>query len=247
MRKLQLLHFVLFYAILIIAFIACKKTGSNPSPAPVSKCRLSTATENRDHVSNTFTYDDSNRLITLVHVSDNDPYTKHLSYKGDSIISYIDAGVNSSTDTIVLNSFGLIATERQVVPLNTSVYNVYYTYDATGTVQSSSTGPNTATVHYTFANGDNIYQKFGDLPGSVSDTFSYYTDKPSVPVDNVQYFQLLYYGAYYYKNKHLIKSYKSGTYYTNYTYDFDAMGNVATIYLDYGTAKDTLHFTYVCP
>ena len=184
-------------------------------------------------------YDDSNRLITLVHVSDYDPYTKHISYNGDSIISYIDAGVNSSTDTILLNSFGLIATDHQS--------NTSYIYDASGVLISSSNGDNTLKVDYSFTNGDNIYQKYNDHGNISIDTFSYYTDKPSVPVDFFQYDQYLFYGAYFSKNKHLAKSYQSAPYHGEYTYDFDLNGNVATLYSDFGIGKDTLHFTYICP
>jgi hypothetical protein len=186
-------------------------------------------------------------LITLNHVSDYDPYTKHLSYKGDSIISYIDAGVNSSTDTIVLNSFGLIGTDRQVISYNGAVYNTFYTYDAYGELISSSNGPNTNTVDYTFTNGDNIYQKYNSQ-GSISiDTLSYYNDKPLVPVDFPQYDQYLFYGAYFYRNKHLAKSYQSAPYHGEYTYNFDANGNITNLYSDFGIGKDTLHFTYLCP
>lgn len=249
MKRLQLPQFFLISLLLLITFSACKKTDHNTS-APTIKCRLATATDNAGHMSNTFLYDDSNRLVTLVHVSDSDPYTKHLSYKGDSIISYIDAGINSSTDTIVRNKFGLIAKERQVSSPYDAVNNASFTYDANGVLTSSAVGPNSSastTVDYTFINGDNIYQKYNSQGNIAIDTFSYYTDKPSVPVDFFQYQQDVFYGSYYLINKHLLKSYQIAPYHGEYTYDFDAHGNISTLYSDFGNAKDTLHFTYICP
>ncbi|MGH2563986.1 MAG: hypothetical protein ACRDE5_05710 [Ginsengibacter sp.] len=93
----------------------------------------------------------------------------------------------------------------------------------------------------------NIYQTFNSQGNISIDTLSYYTDKPLVPVDFSQYDQYLLFGAYYSKNKHLTKSYQSGPNHGNYSYDFDINGNVATIYSDFGSAKDTLRFTYICP
>jgi hypothetical protein len=245
MKNLQSLHHFFTGVLLFIIFSACNKNDSNLNP--ITKCRLSTASDNVGHISNSFLYDDSNRLITLIHVSDYDPYTKHLSYKGDSIISYIDAGVNSSTDTIVLNSFGLIATDRQVISSNGTVRNTFYTYDAKGVLMSSSNGLNTSIVNFTFINGDNIYQTYNDQGNISVDTLSYYTDKPLVPVDFNQYNQYVFYGAYYYKNKHMGKSYQSAPYHGEYTYDFDGNGNVSTLYSDFGIGKDTVRFTYICP
>jgi hypothetical protein len=245
-KKLQKLPFTTAGFTLLIAFGACTKIDKT-TVQPPPQCRIATASDNAGHVVNTFIYDNSNRLVTLVHVSDYDPYTKHLSYNGDSLISYIDAGVNSSTDTILLNRFGLIATERQVISLNGTVDNTFYTFNANGILLSSNNGPNSTTVDYTFINGDNIYQTYNSQ-GTISvDTFSYYTAKLLVPVDFVQYQQYLFHAAYFYKNKHLVKSYQSAPYYGNYSYDFDAYGNIATIYSDFGVSKDTMRFTYICP
>ncbi|HET7118260.1 MAG TPA: hypothetical protein VFI29_17310 [Hanamia sp.] len=228
----------------LIIFSSCKKSNTPDIPdSPVSKCKLARATDNVGHISNTFSYDESGRLITLIHLSDYDPYTKHLSYKGDSIISNIDAGVNSSTDTIILNSLGLISSNRQVT--SNGVLNASYNYDGSGALTSSSVG--STIVDYTYTNGDNTYQRFTDNGNVTVDTFSYYTDKPAVPIDYYTYNQFLLYGAYYLKNKHLAKSYQSGQNHGNYTYEFDSNGNVTTLYSDFGIGKDTLHFTYTCP
>jgi len=241
MRKLHLIQVAFICFVSFIIFSSCKK--NNIANTPQVKCKLVTATDNAGHITNTFLYDSSNRLITINHVSDYDPYTKHLYYKGDSIISYIDAGVNSSTDTIVLNSFGLIASNRQVTSggVQASIYN----YDANGILMSSSNGA--TTVDYTFINGDNVYQRYNSSGNLAIDTLSYYTDKPSVPVDYFSYTQFLYNGAYCYVNKHLLKSYQAGPNQGQYTYDFDTNGNVITLYSNFGMGKDTLHFTYACP
>jgi len=228
----------------LIIFSSCKKNNTPDIPdTPVSKCKLATATDNVGHISNTFSYDESGRLIMLTHLSDYDPYTKHLSYKGDSIISYIDAGSNSSTDTIVLNSLGLISSDRQVA--GGGVQNASYLYDGNGVLTSSSVGA--TNVDYTYTNGDNIYQRYTDNGNVAVDTISYYTDKPAVLTDYTGYTQFVLYGAYFLKNKHLTKSFRSGPNFNNYTYEFDANGNVTTLYSDFGIGKDTVHFTYTCP
>ncbi len=247
MRKLQLPHFVLLYAILIIAFIACKKNDISRIVTPAAKCRIATAAERPYNIIDTFSYDDSNRLVSLKHQELSAPYQRYYSYKGDSIISYLQPGVDPNDYRILLNSFGLIATEVQSNYGNMD--STIYTYDANGLLLLSTKlkpGYFSSTVEYTFFNGDNIYQKYTNV-GVTIDTLSYYTDKLSVPGNFDEYIQLTNYGAYIYKNKHLLKSVQSGSTVSEYKYDFDEKGNISTIYLSDAMFYDTIHFTYTCP
>src|SRR5690348_3740978 len=169
-------------------FWSCSKDRiSNSSTTPINNCRIATAirTSGSSSVTYTFGYDDSGR-VSRVAYNGSDAYTKHFTYNNKMIYVYTDAGVNSSTDTITLNSRGFIGTIKETVP--NSVYNSVYTYDANGVLVSSSTQQNSyppISVNYTFSNGDLIYSSGSD--GS-KDTVSYYSDKPAVIGDLNQFY-----------------------------------------------------------
>jgi hypothetical protein len=226
---------------------SCKKNKTIDSPTPAGKaCKIASATLTSASSSVTYTlkYDDSDRILSVAY-NGSDAYTKHFSYSGKLIFVYTDAAVNSSTDTITLNSEGSISNIKETVP--NAVYNYVYTYDANGVLIKSSTQQDNyppVTLNYMFNNGDLLYTSGSD--GS-KDTLSYYNDKPAVVGDPDQFQQLSYFGAYYYKNKHLKKSEDSDPYHFTYSYSFDSDGKITSVISNYGTTTDTLSFNYTCP
>jgi hypothetical protein len=247
MTRQPLLSCFISFAILIIFSFGCKKNDTSRIVTPTTKCKVATTTDNLYSITNTFSYDDSNRLISLKHTDLSGFYNRYYTYKGDSVISYLQAGIDPSDYRILLKSFGLIATDVQEG--NGKIDSTIYNYDANDLLVSSSLNPATfspTTTDYTFIDGDNIYQKYTVFGNVTVDTFSYYTDKLSVPGNLDEYLQIIDYGARIFQNKHLVKSTQSGSTLFQYKYDFGANGNISTLYSSYAMTYDTIHFTYTC-
>jgi hypothetical protein len=249
MKNQQLLCGSISFVILFIFSFGCKKSDTSRIVMPTVKCRIATTTDHLYNITNIFSYDDSNKLISLKQTALGDLYTRYFSYKGDSVISYLQAGIDPYNFNILLNNFGLIATEVQAG--YGRIDSTTYTYDGNGLLLSSlfhsTTSYFPSTTGYTFIDGDNVYRKYTVLGIVTVDTSSYYTDKPSVPGSFDEYIQLTTYGARIFQNKHLLKSTQSGSSLFQYKYDFDDKGNVSTFYSSYAMTYDTIHFTYTCP
>lgn len=245
--KTQKLTCEIISVMFILFASGCKKDNTTNSPTPpVKACKITSATRKSGSSSVTYTlsYDDSGRVSTVAY-NGSDAYTKHFSYDGKKIYVYTEAGVNSSTDTIMLNSAGSITNIKETVP--NAVYNSVYTYDANGVLIHSSTQQDSyppVTLDYTFNNGDLLYLAGSD--GS-KDTLSFYSDKPVVIGEPEQFHQLSYFGACYYKNKHLQKTLDSDPYHFTFSYNFDSDGKITSVISNYGATADTLSYTYTCP
>lgn len=242
----------LTYAIMVAiaaAMIAssCKKNKLADSSTSAKKtCKIASATRTSGSSSATYllSYDDSDRIST-VNYNGPDAYTKHFTYNKKMIYVYTDAGVNSSTDTITLNTEGFIASIKESVP--NAVYNSVYTFDANGVLVNSSTQQDSypsTTLNYSFSNGDLLYTSGSD--GS-KDTLTYYNDRLATIGDPDQFYQFSYFGAYYYKNKHLKKTLDAYPYHFTYAYSFDSDDKIVSVFSNYGATADTLNFTYTCP
>ena len=237
-----------FSVIFLISFISCSKTNkTTPAPVipPVKNCKIIAASLVSGTVDTvgkyTFTYDSAGRLSGSLYRSTYSD-TVSYSYIGNRIFRSVAAGANSSVDTITLNSAGLMVQDKEVV--GNSVYMTNYVYDANGelstyTQQQNSYPP--VSSSYTFNNGDNTLIS----STSGSDTLTYDSSKPSVNGNLDQFNQLLYLGAYYVINKHLLISESHGTS-TTYTYQFDSNANISSLKMTTGANSVTINYTYSC-
>ena len=232
----------LFFISLIILFAACKKDNTPAQTAP--SYRIATVSEigNSVNANYTFSYDDSGRISQIVSTG-SDPFTKTFSYKGDTIYVTIPEGAHASNATITLNSFKLMSTRN--ITFQQSVNDASYNYDASGQIVSWTAQAGNYTypaITYTTTNGDIT----STTSQGVSDTTTYFTDKTSVIGNIDDFYQLLTYGAFYYRNKHLKKSYESGSNRTDYSYSFDSEGKIISVVTSYnfGAEPYTTNFTY---
>ncbi len=203
-------------------FFSCKKSNTSKNCNIIA---LSDSTSSIQSITQ-FTYDNSNRLITI-EVSGENACKKTLQYYGNTIIfSVTDTtpGIMHEIDTLVLNNSGLIQTQYSHFPSSGASSIETFFYDSTGKTAISSiesdNGVPGDTMEYSTVNGDLIYEK---SQGQTTDKydFTYYTSENIIYGDPTDFRQLLYYGAYYYKNKHMLDVlYSPGNSYKRYTYTF---------------------------
>ncbi len=249
---------------IIILLYACKKneTSRVPVTPPVvidtipvvtdtiaATCRIDTLAAENGLAFNlsTITYNASGKLSKVAVSSLAVSFARYYTYNESFIYIYTDMGMNSYTDTVTLNSMGLVSNVKQQQS-GYGVIRVSYTYDADSLLTSSviqQEGISPTTTTYTYINGDLTYRQDS---GVRPDTLSYYTDKLTSIGDLNNFNQLYSWGAYYDKSKHLLKSEKSGNYINNnYSYTFDTDGKITSNIIDNGSHIVTTNIKYHCP
>ena len=231
--------------ILIILLFSCskKESGMQTIVPPKTNCLIASANYSGGALNFTYTltYNDDGKISKLVYDGVS-AYVKTFTYSGNMIYINLN-GVYSATDTITLNSAGMMVTHKETT--DTAVYNTTFTYDANGQVISSTTQQNNlpaVTTNYTFTNGDLTNTSVGGM----KDTTVYSLDKPAVIGNLDDFDQLIYYGASYYSNKHLKQSFSSWPYYYTFTYTYDQDGKITSVVSNDGTALESFNFNYAC-
>ncbi len=217
--------FLLLMGVLIsgISF-SCRK--SHNSSQTCNLASMSDSTTSVESVTQ-FTYDNQNRVSSIV-VTGQNACTRTFQYIGNSIIFTVKdttPGILAEIDTVLLNSNNLMQSFSSYFPSSGSTYAITYFYDLPGVQQatrsvSMSNGEADDTVGYFVANGDLIYDS---IQGQTThkDDFTYYASKGIVYGDPTYFRQLLYYGAYYYINVHMLNSlYTAGKFYKAFTYTY---------------------------
>lgn len=240
--------------IIIIPGIACSKSDTMPTGVtppvvipPVKTCDIVSAIATSETgtvlFKDSFFYNSDDKLSGSTYAS-TDSYSVNYTYNGNLIYRAVNAGANSSADTLTLNAAGLLLKRKEVISASTWISN--YAYDADNQLvsfsQQQDAYPPVAT-YYTFANGDNTFSTDGI---SSNDTLVYDNSKLAVAGNTDQFFQMLYSGAMYIKNKHLLKSESHGNT-VNYQYTFNSDGNIATLKMVFpGAGSETITYGYNC-
>jgi len=231
--------------VLICFLFSCSKKESNMPPIVPLKtdCRIASANYSGGALNFTYTlsYNDDGKISKLVYDGVS-AYVKTFTYSGNMIYINLN-GLYSATDTITLNSAGLMVAHKEMT--DTSVFNTTFAYDANGQVISSTTQKDKlppVTTRYTNTNNDLTNTSVG----SMKDTTVYSLDKPAVIGNLDDFDQLIYYGASYYTNKHLKQSFSSWPCHYMFTYTYDDDGKITSVVANDGTALETFNFTYEC-
>jgi hypothetical protein len=232
---------VLVAAVIILGISpSCsKKSSSTPN------CKLITVTDaiGANNTTINITYNNDGKIST-VQQTGSSPATKVYTYIGNLIMIAVTAPTGNSTDSVVLNSNGLIAYWlSRDASNNTQVY--IYTYGSNGqllkyTFQSNGGAITTTTA--TFTNGDLT----GTSDGTNTGIYTYYTDKAFADGDYIKLVQLLNYGALYIKNVHLIKGFQQGATVENFNYSFDSSGKITGVTATNGANIETVTYQYNC-
>jgi hypothetical protein len=216
-----------------------KKSSSAPN------CKLITVTDaiGTSNTTINITYNNDGKIST-VQQTGSSPATKVYTYIGNLIMIAVTAPAGNSTDSVVLNSNGLISYWlSRDASNNTQIY--IYTYGGNGqllkyTLQSNGGAITTTTA--TITNGDLT----GSSDGTNVGTYTYYTDKAFADGDYIKLVQLLNFGALYIKNAHLIKGFQQGTTVENFNYNFDSSGKITGVTATSGANIEIVTYQYNC-
>jgi hypothetical protein len=216
-----------------------KKSSSAPN------CKLITVTDaiGTSNTTINITYNNDGKIST-VQQTGSSPATKVYTYIGNLIMIAVTAPAGNSTDSVVLNSNGLISYWlSRDASNNTQIY--IYTYGGNGqllkyTLQSNGGAITTTTA--TITNGDLT----GSSDGTNVGTYTYYTDKAFADGDYIKLVQLLNFGALYIKNAHLIKGFQQGTTIENFNYNFDSSGKITGVTATSGANIEIVTYQYNC-
>lgn len=217
--------------------------GKKSSPAP--NCKLITITDvlSGTNVTANITYNNDGNISTIQETGTS-PVTKVFTYIGSLIMIATTSSSGNVTDSVVLNSNGLMTYwQSRDASNNTLAYT--YTYANNGellkSTQQSNAGPVTTTT-YTYTNGDVT----GSSDGTNTAIYTYYTDKAFADGDYLKTVQIFNYGALYIKNAHLIKGFQQGTTVENFNYSFDASGKVTAVTATNGASIENVTDQYNC-
>ena len=251
----------------LICFFACTKNETPPSnnntndppkqdtpkvvvekrTIPVYRCRVIEAdmlSANGDTIHHTlYQYDSLKRLIWSYHKNLSFiPDTAFYTYNGNIIYRSVLAGPYSSVDTITLNSQGFMVLDKEVAQPNSSVYIATYNYDQNNYLTSANFG-GMPLNDLRYAHGDLIFSS----DGTNTDSLFYDTTKLAVPGNMDQYNSSLGFGATTGYNKHLLIKDKHQGAEFDYSYTFDADGNISTISISQnGQASGRIVYVYEC-
>jgi hypothetical protein len=214
--------YVLLLPILLLSvtLFSCKKNKT------AEQCSLTAIKDSTTLIEATtqFTYDQQNRL-TEVLVTGAKGCKRTYQYIDNKIIFVVTdttPGILTERDTLSINASGLIETLTAYYPTSATSTFKTYVYDDAGNAISSTEKVNGVpgdTLIYTTTGGNLMFETVKGQ--SIHKTDFTYSTQNIVYGDPTDFRQLLYYGAYYYKNKHMLTTLASpGRSYRTYNYTF---------------------------
>lgn len=235
-----------YSGIFLFFMLSCSKNNTDPPVTPVSNCKImaaSVVTGSGLTLGNySFQYNTDGTLAGSLYAAGIYSDTVSYKYNGKLIYRSVAAGTNSSVDTITLNDAGFEIKDN--AQIGSSVYLTNYTYDAKGLLATFSQQQDAYPANiasFSFINGDNTLI----INGTHTDTLVYDITKPAVMGNLDDFGQLLQYGAFNIKNKHLLTEEHNGSGHF-YTYTYTPEGNIATLKISVGNNSQMVSYTYDC-
>jgi hypothetical protein len=237
---IKMIRLFVALSLLVTLTPSCGKKGSSSSSA----CQLLTVTDSSS--SNTvynITYNNSGQISSLVATGLN-AFQAEYAYAGNVAIASVSnsGGPVSRIDTTTLNSDGYIQSVVSYYPSTQDIATTTYTYGANDQVLKSiyQDGSSPAvTTTYTFTNG-NLTSLTN---GTITMSYTYYTNMPYQEGDVLQVSQLVGGGFPYIKNVNLCQGYTNSSGTVNFTYSFDSNGKINRAA---STVQESLLYQYSC-
>jgi hypothetical protein len=218
-------------------FVSCKKDNDDKKPV----CRIVTITTSTGDVTN-ITYNNEGKISTLSEGG----IIKVFTYAGNTIIINSNNGNFASRDSITTDSKGRPVNIRQFSDAtNTKWTNLSFEYngdDLLKYIQTTNPVTTPVTNTATYVNGNMVSLQFS---GDHTD-LEYYTDKKVQQGDLLELSTVLIYGVSIYPHKNLVKSISSGGSIANYSYEFNADGQITKATATGGTQVSTFTYQYQC-
>lgn len=248
MIKNSLLLVSIALAGLILAFACSKKSGS-----PAQTCQIATVTDqDGSNAPTTFnlTYNDQGQLSTTETISSgSSTVTRVYTYSGNrTIITETDGTTLFSTDTITMNSDGLMATDLFTIASNGEQQVTTYTYSGDQVQQSVETDSHGATgTTTTYAwSGGNLTSSTQTTGANVTTTTYTYNNKPTQPGDYWQIIQLISYSGPFVKNTNMLTGTNSPAQIANISYNTDNTGRITGLTATYGSNVERINYNWSC-
>jgi hypothetical protein len=232
------------FPFLIVATLSLFITPScsKKSSSPAQTCQIITVTDQQGTSSTTYniTYNNAGQISTEQYVESGVTYNRVFTYIGSIEMLSTSDGTTTITDSITLNSDGLIQSDYNTNQSNITVTT--YTYSGTEVqkaVQVVNGGAPTTTT-YTFTNGD-----LTSSSGSPNITYTYNT-QASEAGDYWQIVQLINYGASFVRTAHQLAGYSYTGNVENINYTYDNTGKITTVTGTSGANVETITYQYSC-
>ncbi len=230
---------------LIVVALTClflSPSCSKKSGSAAQTCQIITITDQNGASSTTYniTYNNAGQISTEQFSIGGTANSRVFTYIGNTEMITATGGAVPITDSITLNSDGLIQSDYNTNQSNITATT--YTYSGTEVqkaVQVVNGGAPTTTI-YSFTNGD-----LTSSSGSSSGTYTYNT-KASEAGDYWQIIQLLNYGAFFVKNAHQLAGYQVGPTVENVNYTYDNTGKITAVTGTSGAAVENITYQYSC-
>jgi hypothetical protein len=243
MKKL-LVSAPLFLCIIVFNQSCSKKSGA----ATPSACQIITVVDSYNGTNTTYNlaYGNNGKISTIQNTSAANPYTEVFTYSGNIILT-TETGTGNvfiSSDSLVVNTAGLVTFSMQIDASNDTTVNVY-TYDGNNNLLKSTYQYNSGTIStntYQYTNGDLT----SSSDGTTTTTYTYNTAKPSENGDYIHISQLFNYGAQAIQTAHLIETITSGSTIDDFNYTFDSSGKITALTLTSGSTVETVTYQYQC-
>jgi len=216
--------------ILVGIFGGCKKNNDKKAV-----CHIVSISSTMDSLTNNFTYDKDGKLIQDLYGASITTY----SYDGSvTTITNYDTGTFQKRTIVMNNSSGLAINVRtEYDPNGANWANSFYEYngDEVARVIYTYSGNPSSTSTYLWADHNMV----GQVTGTDTTTFEYYTDKPRQDGDYLYLTQVVS-GYEVYRCKNLLKGYVGAT----FTYDFTPDGKIAAFRIP--ALNTVLSYEYLC-
>jgi hypothetical protein len=232
--------------LILFSILSCSKnSGSGTS---TSSCKIISLYDSANGSGSTFnfSYNNNGEISTIQNTNATTGYTEVFTYGNNLILVTKTSigGVFQSSDSIGLNSAGLMTIDVQVDASNNRTIDAY-TYNSSNQLLTStnqSNGGTVTTYNYTYTGGD--LASYTDGTNVV--TLTYFTNKSTAQGDYLNIFQLFNYGDEFIKNTHLSESLQAGGTIENFNYTFDSSGKITKLTATSGATVETVIYQYQC-
>lgn len=230
-----------FALVALLCLFLSPSCSKKSSPAPV--CQIITVSDQLGATTTTYniTYNNAGQISTEQYSSGGINYNRVFTYIGSTEMIATSDGTNTITDSITLNSDGLVVSDYNTFQTTVSVTT--YTYSGTELQKEVQVvnGGTPATTTFTWANGD---LTSGSSSGGNS-TYSYNT-KSSESGDYWSIIQLINYGSSFVRTTHQLTGYQVGLTVENVNYTYDNAGKITAVTGTAGSSIESIGYQYSC-
>jgi hypothetical protein len=230
-----------FTLVVLLCLFLTPSCSKKSSPAPV--CQIITVTDAQGTGSTIYniTYSNSGQISTEQYSSGGTNYNRVFTYIGSTEMIATSDGTNTVTDSITLNSDGLIVSDYNTNQSNITVTTNTFSGSELQKQVVVQNGGTPSTTTFTWTNGDVT----SGSTSSGNSTYTYNT-KASENGDYWSIVQLINYGSSFIKTVHQLAGYQVGTSVENVNYTYDNTGKITEVTGTTGSNVENITYQYSC-